>query len=278
MVIEALILDSQGWASVEPHKDLYRAARASGGFFSTARVVGGEVQLAPFHLKRIQSMYTAVYGLAAPVNESMWIEGLKQIPGFEPWDACRFLCWQGPERAFKLAIQKRPLPAEFPRRYLGMDVITARAVSRPDPRVKWCDRTQLDSLKNKVETKAPSPQEVLLLDDEQNVIEGLYSNVFMLTRKGWATPLLSPDKGLEGVAKQSLMGHATTRGVTIEERNIHLNELEQAEAIWLTNGLMGVVPVTTIHSRPLQTQEPWSTSWAAEWCTPWLPQGIRTSP
>ena len=119
--------------------------------------------------------------------------------------------------------------------------------------------------------KEGAPREVLLYTPEGRVLEGLYTNIFLCLEGQWVTPDLHNGLGLEGVAKQSLVAHAKTKGVTIKEAEVSIPSLHRAESIWLTNGLVGVVPVTSYGERQIQSASPWTTDWSSTWASRWLP-------
>ncbi len=83
--------------------------------------------------------------------------------------------------------------------------------------------------------------EGIVLDIDDNVIEGTMSNVFLVINGTLITPDLT-QCGINGVIRQKLIEHAE---VTI--RQVSLQELHSAEEVFLCNSVIGLWPVTRIN-------------------------------
>ncbi|WP_439888170.1 aminodeoxychorismate lyase [Pseudomonas sp. MBLB4123] len=90
--------------------------------------------------------------------------------------------------------------------------------------------------------------EGLMQDASGRVIEGVFSNLFLL--KGGV--LLTPDLsrcGVAGVMRAELLAQADALGVPCEVRDIDLAELLSADEVFLCNSLYGVWPVRRLQGR-----------------------------
>lgn len=84
--------------------------------------------------------------------------------------------------------------------------------------------------------------EGLMCDTSGRLIEGVYSNLF-LVRDG---VLLTADLsrcGVAGVMRAELLEQARNQGIAVDIRDLHLSDLEQADELFLCNGVYGVWPV-----------------------------------
>jgi 4-amino-4-deoxychorismate lyase len=98
---------------------------------------------------------------------------------------------------------------------------------------------RLENVLARMEWSDPAIAEGLLLDVADRVVEGVMSNLFM-QRDG---RLITPDLmrcGVAGVARERLMRAAARHGVEVEVRDVALEELSRADALYLTNSLIGV--------------------------------------
>lgn len=93
-------------------------------------------------------------------------------------------------------------------------------------------------------------QEGVLCDTEGKVIEGVSSNLFLVRAGRLVTPDLS-GCGVAGVIRGRLLAIAETLGMRVEIRPVPLEELRQADEIFMTNSLIGIWPVARLDRRPL---------------------------
>ena len=91
--------------------------------------------------------------------------------------------------------------------------------------------------------------EGLMLDVNDQVIEGIMSNLFMVKDACLVTPSLS-HSGVSGIIRQHLLEQAKQQNIACEVKDITLLDLEMADEIFITNSLM---PVRTINK--LVTQD-----------------------
>ena len=93
-------------------------------------------------------------------------------------------------------------------------------------------------------------QEAGALDALMRTIDGDLSectsaNVFVVHGERLCTPGL--DRGiLGGVTRHTLLAACAEAGLPVEERPVDVGELESADEVWISNAILGVVPVTAI--------------------------------
>lgn len=115
---------------------------------------------------------------------------------------------------------------------------------------------RLDQVLARSEWSNPDIFEGLMLDYEGYLVEGTMSNVFIRQGNRLVTPSLDRC-GVAGVVRQLLMDTAVEMGQPVEERRVKPEEIRDADALYLTNSLFGIVPV-----RALDTARWDKDSWA----------------
>jgi len=84
--------------------------------------------------------------------------------------------------------------------------------------------------------------EILMLNNQEQIIEGTMSNVFIHTDDGWKTPILEYS-GINGVMRQWLLMHAIDLNFQCTEANLTLKDLQQARSLFVCNSVIGIWPV-----------------------------------
>ena len=96
----------------------------------------------------------------------------------------------------------------------------------------------------------PHWQEALMMDQNDFLVEGCMSNVFVKQQNGgWLTPDLSC-AGVEGVVRNYLLQNMAELGnhCSVSSR-ISLHDVEKAQAMFVCNSIMEVFPVTRFGAR-----------------------------
>lgn len=89
-------------------------------------------------------------------------------------------------------------------------------------------------------------QEGVLLDSEGYVVEGVFSNLFLVVDDELVTPCLDRC-GVAGIAREVIMEEAVKVGVKVTERRVILAELMAASALFMTGSLIQVWPVRSFN-------------------------------
>jgi branched-chain amino acid aminotransferase len=94
---------------------------------------------------------------------------------------------------------------------------------------------------------------VILVDAEDNVVEGPGFNVFAVEHGTISTP----DRGvLEGITRKTIIELAAEHGMQPEARPIPAGELGQADEVFLSSTAGGIIPVTTVDGEAVDNGEP----------------------
>ena len=87
-----------------------------------------------------------------------------------------------------------------------------------------------------------SCDDVVMLDSADNVISTSKANLFVQQDGQWYTPELS-HSGVHGLIRQIICAKVKQHGETIVTKPLTLTDLEQAQALFICNCLMGIWPV-----------------------------------
>jgi 4-amino-4-deoxychorismate lyase len=134
----------------------------------------------------------------------------------------------------------------------GSEAISARVCALKlgwQPRLAGIKHlNRLENVLARAEWNTPEFDEGLLLDQSEQVISGVMSNLFIWRNNRLQTPKLD-HCGVAGVARARLMRLARTQGLQVEEINMNLQSVLDAEEVMLTNSLWGLRRVGRIESK-----------------------------
>jgi branched-chain amino acid aminotransferase len=92
--------------------------------------------------------------------------------------------------------------------------------------------------------------EVILLNERGHVSECTSANIFAATPEGVFTP--PPSSGcLPGITRELLLGEARASGLQVGERDLALDDLLAADAVFITSTTRELLPVREIEGHPL---------------------------
>lgn len=91
-------------------------------------------------------------------------------------------------------------------------------------------------------------QEALLHDHNNNIIEGTQSNVFILNGRELSTPSLEL-AGVAGVVREYIISNAHKLGLSVKTVSLSGDNIEAADAVFLSNSVIGLWPVKKLNSR-----------------------------
>ena len=104
---------------------------------------------------------------------------------------------------------------------------------------------RLEQVRARAEWSDPAIAEGLLLDMSGRLVEGVASNVFLVQAGTVRTPRLQRC-GVAGVVRELLLRNAGAIGLPIREDDLTLDDLLQADEVFLTNSVVGIQPVVKI--------------------------------
>lgn len=101
------------------------------------------------------------------------------------------------------------------------------------------------------EARGKGAEQAIMLNEKRCITECAFSNIFFVAYGGLMTAAL--DCGLlPGVTRDAVIGIALGRGLRVEERWINSEEVWDAEEVFITNAIIGILPITAINGRPIR--------------------------
>jgi branched-chain amino acid aminotransferase len=123
-------------------------------------------------------------------------------------------------------------------RYAASDFTQAKALSWAH-NLRWAERAQEQGF-----------DEVILLNEFGRVAECTSANVFAVFGQEVSTPPLS-EGCLPGITREVLMKQMAVPGVRFMERELTVEQLYQADEVFITSTTRGLLPVREVAGRPL---------------------------
>jgi 4-amino-4-deoxychorismate lyase len=220
------------------------------GVFETVAVKAGQPLLFERHLQRLE---TACQRLAIPVDHSLVRA-----------EMARFAVQLG-EGVMKLVLTRgdsqrgyAPAPDTQSRRILqgGPSPVYPAANAEQGIRLFPCQTrlaeqpllagikhlNRLEQVLARSEWQDSEHAEGLVCDISGRIIEGVYSNLFLVRDGRLLTADLSRC-GVAGVMRAEVLSQARSQGLAVDIRDLHMADLEKADEVFLCNSVYGIWPV-----------------------------------
>jgi 4-amino-4-deoxychorismate lyase len=236
------------------HRD--RGLSYGDGVFETLAVIGGRIIDLDPHLSRLRSGLARL-SIPAP-NERSLRDEIMQLAAGEARAVLKLIVTRGeggrgylppatvePTRVLSL-FQWPDHPERYHLEGIAASVCRLRLSGSPAlAGIKHLNR--LENVLASMEL-GDECQEGLLLDGEGSVIEGIASNVFLLTGNALTTPELSR-AGVEGITRARILDVATGMGLQTSIKRVSMNDVERAETLFFSNSIIGIWPVRQLENR-----------------------------
>ncbi|MBI3903975.1 MAG: aminodeoxychorismate lyase [Nitrosomonadales bacterium] len=227
------------------------------GVFRTLRLARGKLLHWPHHYRKLQQDCAALL-LSCPDPRSLLAE-LEQLVFGQAEGVVKIVVTRGsgirgyaptthtaPTRILSLS----PLPV-YPALFSTEGVRLHLCGLRLSHQPRLAGIKHLNRLENVLAAAEWSDTDIaegLLLDDNDNVIEGTRSNLFMLRNNELLTPDLSRC-GVAGVQRERVMEWATSHNRPCRIEQFRMPELLAADEVFLVNSLIGLWPVRELQGR-----------------------------
>ncbi len=219
------------------------------------RVANGKVVLLDAHLKRM-SRGLKVLNLTPPKLFSAVPENIPRLLKVNRLqNACaRLMVWQKAGRVHCAVISEpfKPLSA---RKYKeGFKALLTnghrRETSEP---VKSLDyKIFRESLQK---ARAAGFDEALLVNRKNELVEGSRTNIFLVKDNCLLTPPIASGC-LPGVTRQVVLSRARGLKIRCAAKTLNARDLFEADEAFLTNALLGIMPLTSVEGRWIGTCNP----------------------
>lgn len=113
---------------------------------------------------------------------------------------------------------------------------------------------RLEQVLIKQEVSSLGAVDCVVLDITNNVIETSASNIFWVKNRILYTPLLN-QAGVAGILRAQIICFASQLNIEVKVVEAALDDLYRADEVFMTNALMGIVPVFKISNRCYQSSD-----------------------
>jgi para-aminobenzoate synthetase/4-amino-4-deoxychorismate lyase len=214
------------------------------GVFETMLVVDGRPVELDAHIARLAASLETLFGQEPP-------EGVHDLvrDRANGISLGRLRLTIAPDRSGSFAVDAEAGEVDpglvFPSREQAAD-LRSLAVDGGLGEHKWVDRALLEG----AEAGASESTVPLLLDSDGAVLEASRANVF-LVRGGTLTTPPTDGRILLGIARRCAIEVAREHGVEVRERAVRLDDLLQADEVFLSGSVRGVEPVRSVDGASL---------------------------
>lgn len=238
------------------------------GLFETILADAGELVAFAAHMDRL-SAGCGLLGLPAPDRERIHSAALSALAGagLKQDRAAVRVTWtagsggRGVTRPAKIAPRLLVTAAPSAKPQTAARLVTSsvrRNEGSPTSSLKTL--SYLDSVLARREAEAAGADEALMLTNSGHVACAAVANILWLKGGVLFTPAL--DLGiLPGISRAEILLAARENGVRVDEGRFTAQALMEADAILLSNSLIGVRMVASLDGRPLNQQVGQSTVW-----------------
>jgi 4-amino-4-deoxychorismate lyase len=251
-----VLIDGEPRDSVDAND---RGLHYGDGLFETVAVRDAEPLLWAEHLQRLDEGCRRL-GMAAPDPVTLGREAARAI-GDRPRGVLKIILTRGTGgRGYRPAANAvctrifalYPEPDHEPGNWRqGVQVRLCRTRLGLNPSLAGMKHlNRLEQVLARAEWSDESVAEGLMLDPAGNLVEGTMSNLFLVVGGGLLTPALE-HAGVAGVMRRKVLEIADELGIPREIGQVSLERLDQADALFLTNSLIGIWPVRRLEQRPL---------------------------
>ncbi|MDH5327367.1 MAG: aminodeoxychorismate lyase [Gammaproteobacteria bacterium] len=221
------------------------------GLFETVRVQQGHLCLWSLHLQRLRSGCERL-GIAVPDSTLLEHEAVSLLCG-EDLEVIKIIVTRGVgQRGFAVTGTESPtrivMHQKFPRYKSdfwrsGIRMRFCRTRLAIQPALAGLKHLNcLQQVLARREWDDPEIQEGIMLNNDNEVVEGCMSNIFLVKNNRIMTPDLSLC-GVAGVMRHHILKLAQDLGIELDITSVTPQDLRDAEEIFVSNSLIGVWPV-----------------------------------
>jgi 4-amino-4-deoxychorismate lyase len=149
----------------------------------------------------------------------------------------------------RIVVAYPPTPAVPDEASAGVRVRRCRLVLSEQPLLAGIKSlNRLENVLARAEWRDPGIREGLLVDARERLVEGTMSNVFLTVRGTLVTPDLSRC-GVSGSQRERVLDFARAEAIPCEIRDVEFGEIREAGEVFLTNSVIGILPVVALDER-----------------------------
>jgi 4-amino-4-deoxychorismate lyase len=237
--------------------DFYSYTALGDGVFTTLKAQSQPSRLifAQDHWIRLQEHACAI-GIQPP-NSSFIFPALNQLLDSLPTCDYRLrlalYANQGWNEPGHLIVQLSPL--SFSTKPLNVGLINPSLYSVTPTPLSLKSTSYGIHLKLKRWIETQNWDEAILQNFSNHLCEALYSNLFLIKDNQLYTPSID-QPCLNGIIRKKIMTLALSKKISCYESSIHTDQLKSYQAVFLTNSLRGIQPISTINQIIFDPQHP----------------------
>ena len=236
---------------------LDRGLQFGDGLFETIAIVGGEPALWQRHMERLQEGCRQL--AFEPPDPGLLLKEATRLIGRRQSAILKILVTRGAsERGYRVPEDTRPTRIlelfewEGPEEDAGgIDLRLCRQRLGQQP--GYAGLKHLNRLEQVLARSEFDQGEGLMLDTEGCLVAGTASNLFLLIQGRLHTPIIDRC-GVAGVVRALVLDVAREMRQPVTVRRILPDELEQAEGVFVTSSLLGIVAASSIEGVRKQVQ------------------------
>jgi len=242
-----------GWP--EEHLSIFdRAFQYGDGLFETIAVKDGEACLLDLHIKRLESgLKTLSF---PPIDLNQLTTDIKTKIQLHKNSILKLIVTRGVgERGYKAPKNTMAnIIFIFSKQKFDLNIDNLKSVSLCLCKTPVSTNPVLAGLKhlNRLENVIARNEwnndefdEGLMFDSQNNLIEATSANIFLLKNNCLYTPNLE-NSGILGVIREVVIDMAKTLSIPLKITEINIDDCYNADALFLTNSLIGISPVNKI--------------------------------
>ncbi len=239
-----------------------RGLQYGDGLFETIAVVAGSPSLWQQHIHRLQHGCEHL-GIPFPGKELLQQEAQQAI-GVAAQAVLKIIITRGEgRRGYKPPAEPRPTrifevspwpnyPPENSRDGIAARICSTRVATNSSlAGIKHLGR--LPQVMARQEWSDPAIAEGLMLDEQDRVIAGTMSNLFLLKGDELYTPNLR-QSGVSGIMRGVVLAVAEEQDISVQVRDLKMDDVRAADALFLTNSLIGIWPIRELEGEDFQVE------------------------
>jgi len=223
------------------------------GVFETMRVVNGHIFALEEHFNRLWRGLKLL-NMRSPYTQKQWRQTLQhtiKLNGFKNAQI-RLAIWNENEK-LRIAIVCRDIKNHWSRKYKQGIKAVVTSVKRNKMRTSNIKSMDYGCFRQAYEeAQRKGFDEGILLNNRREVVEGSRTNVFYVRKGILYTPAVKCGC-LNGITRKIILQNARQLGIAWASVYARVSLLMQADEVFVTNSLVGVMPVTAINDKIIGT-------------------------
>lgn len=227
------------------------------GIFETMRFCNNNTVYFNRHLERMKKS-AKMLGLTVPYSSAeikhLVAEALKQCKAKDIRVRLTLWSYKGKSELTITANRYQPpAPEKYKQGYSACVSSLKQSENFFPARLKLISRSLYELSYQQAKDK--NFDEAIILNNRGHICEASRNNIFFIKDKSLFTPSLECSC-LPGISRQAVFDIAAKNSIPVYEGKFIVADLENADAAFLTNSLIGVMPLAKIENKPIASRQP----------------------